>query len=107
MPAYMVRVEGTRDIVGFFFAETMEDLLYAVDECTEPDGCEYVEMPVGGIMWTSLAIPVPIDHRSDDPEDDDPEQELEKLPWARAELSEGWWSVVYGYTDEQWIPFFP
>jgi hypothetical protein len=66
MPAYLVRIEQTRDIVGFFFADTMEELLDAVDECTEADGCEYVEMPVGGLMWTSPAIPVPIDHGSDD-----------------------------------------
>ena len=106
MPAYLVRIEDTRDIVGFFFAETMEGLLDAVDECTDADGCEYVEMPMG-IMWTSPAIPVPIDRGSDDPKDDHPTEELEDLPWARAELSESWWSVVYGYTDEQWVPFFP
>jgi len=25
--------------------------------------------------------------------------EIEELPWTRAELSEAWWSVIYGYTD--------
>jgi len=34
-------------------------------------------------------------------------QELESLPWDCAELSELWWDVVYGYTDERWKPFLP
>jgi len=48
-------------------------------------------------MWTSPAIPVPADvgDRGDE------EAEIEKLPWAKAELSELWWSVVYGYTDDE------
>jgi hypothetical protein len=33
----------------------------AVDECTNAGACEYVEIPPGGIMWTSPAIPVPVD----------------------------------------------
>jgi hypothetical protein len=43
-----------------------------------------------------------------DPGDpDDEETELGKLPWAKAELSESWWSVIYGYTDEEWTAFDP
>jgi hypothetical protein len=45
-------------------------------------------------MWTSPAIPVPVD--VGDREDE--EAEIEKLPWAKAELSELWWNVVYGFT---------
>jgi hypothetical protein len=33
----------------------------AVDECTNAGVCEYVEIPPGDIMWTSPAIPVPVD----------------------------------------------
>jgi hypothetical protein len=81
----------------------MEDLLIAVDECTDPDDCEYIEMPPGGIMWTSPAIPVPLN--PSDPEDDNAEGE--ELPWAKAELSELWWNVVYGCSDDEWTEFFP
>jgi hypothetical protein len=103
MPAFLVRLIKNRDIVGFFTAEDFDSLMVAVDECTDVDGCEFVELPPGGIMWTSPAIPVPID--PGDP--DDEETELEKLPWAKAELSECWWSVIYGYTDEEWTAFDP
>jgi hypothetical protein len=102
MPAYLVRLIDTRDIVGVFVADEMRDLLITVEECTNPDACEYVELPTGGIMWTSPAIAVPLSPGSDDPPAD-----AEQLPWASAELSEAWWSVVYGYSDDNWTPFFP
>jgi hypothetical protein len=43
MGAYLVRTIDDHDIVGFVFADDMDDLL--TDECTEPDDCEYVELP--------------------------------------------------------------
>jgi hypothetical protein len=88
MPAYLVRIIDTRDMVGFFVADEMDELIVAVDECTDPGDCEYIEMPPGG-----------------DPEDDD--SKSEELPWAKAELSELWWSVVYGHSDDEWTEFFP
>jgi hypothetical protein len=103
MPAYLVRIIDTRDMVGFFVADEMDELIVAVDECTDPGDCEYIEMPPGGIMWTSPAIPVPL--KAGDPEDDD--SKSEELPWAKAELSELWWSVVYGHSDDEWTEFFP
>jgi hypothetical protein len=63
--------------------------------------CEYAEVPDGGITWESPAIPVPIEIDKDDPDDLD-----DNTPWSGATLSEGWWSVLYGYTDDQWTPFF-
>lgn len=39
MPAYLVRMIDTRD------------LLTVVDEVTDADACEYIELPDGGIMW--------------------------------------------------------
>ncbi len=101
MPAYLVRLIKNRDVVGFFAAEDLDDLVVAVDECTDVAACEYVEMPPGGIMWTSPAIPVPVDVG------DDEDVEIEKIPWAKAELSEMWWNVVYGFTDETWTAFDP
>jgi hypothetical protein len=103
MPGYLVRLIKNRDIVGFFAADEFEDLVIAVDECTDVPACEYVELPPGGIMWTSPAIPVPVNIA--DREDEN--AEIEELPWARAELSELWWSVVYGYTDDEWTRFDP
>jgi hypothetical protein len=101
MPAYLVRLIQNRDMVGFFAADEFEDLLMAVDECTNAGACEYMELPAGGIMWTSPAISVPVNLG------DDEEADIENLPWANAELSDLWWSVVYGCTDEEWIRFDP
>jgi hypothetical protein len=103
VPAYLVRLIKNRDLVGFFAADDLDDLAGEVDECTDVEACEYVELPPGGIMWTSPAIPVPVDVGGRE----DEEAEIERLPWARAELSELWWGVVYGYTDDEWTRFDP
>ena len=50
-------------------------------------------------MWESPAIPVPIDAGDD--------TEFPDLPWVKAALSGGWWSVIYGYADVTWIRFDP
>ena len=99
VPAYLVRLIKSHDIVGFFTADDLDELAIAIDECADVDACEYVELPVGGIMWESPAIPVPIAGGD--------EAELPELPWAKAALSGGWWSVIYGYADMTWIRFDP
>ena len=66
MPAYLVRTIDEYDLVGFFYAAEMHDLIIAVDECLDPVDCEYAELPVGGIMWTSPAVTIPIDNGDED-----------------------------------------
>jgi hypothetical protein len=97
---------STLILVGFFFAENADDLELIVDECTDVPDCEYVELPDGGIMWESPAIDVPFQFDKDGPEPAD-EDEVPKVPWSGASLTESWWSVFYGYTDEQWARFVP
>ena len=105
MPAYLVRLSDTRDLVGFFFAEEIDELALIVDECTDVPACEYVELPDGGIMWESPSIGVPMEIDKDALEVN--ENDLPDVPWAGASLSESWWSVLYGYTDEHWTRFVP
>jgi hypothetical protein len=105
MPAYLVRLCDTRDLVGFFFAEDADELELIVDECTDVPDCEYVELPLGGIMWTSPAIDIPFEVDKDS--DDADENDIPEVPWSGASLSESWWSVLYGYTDEQWTRSVP
>ena len=105
MPAYLVRIIDTRDMVGFFFVEDIDRLEVLVDECTDTTDCEYVELPDGGIMWESPAIDVPIEIDKDSSEPD--EADIPDIPWSGASLSESWWSVLYGDTDEQWTRFVP
>jgi hypothetical protein len=106
MPAYLVRIIDTRDLVGFFFAEDADDLELIVDECTDVPDCEYVELPDGGIIWESPAIDVPIEIDKESVELPD-ENAIPDMPWSGASLTEHWWSVLYGYTDEQWTRFVP
>jgi hypothetical protein len=103
VPAYLVRLIQNRDIVGFFAADDFDDLVVTVDECTDVGACEYVELPPGGIMWTSPAVPIPFDVR----DREDEEVKIEELPWAKAVLSELWRDAVYGYTDAEWTRFDP
>jgi hypothetical protein len=103
MPAYLVRIIDTHDIVGFFYADKMDELLVAIDECTEPVDCEYIELPPGGIYWGSPAVAVPLQFK-DETGASEPEKEL---PWDRVDLSERWFDAVYGYLDSEWTAFFP
>jgi hypothetical protein len=83
MPAYLVRLVKNKGIVGIFTADGETDLRI-VDECTDVTGCEYMELPPGGIMWESPATPVPLG--AGDPEDD--ESAVQPFPWANASLTE-------------------
>lgn len=49
MPAYLVRLIDTRDLVGFYFAEEAADLITIIDECTEVADCETSSRTSGGI----------------------------------------------------------
>lgn len=61
MPGYLVRTSDERDLVGFFVAEDHDELIDLIDECTDPAGCEYLELPSGGIYWDTPAVPIPIE----------------------------------------------
>eukprot|EP01035_Chromulina_nebulosa_P011591 gene11591-15483_t len=103
MPTFLVRIIETRDLVGIFSADSVEQLILTVDECTEPDSCEYARLSVaGGIMWASPAIPIPIEF----PDDSD-FTEPDPMPWSEATLTERWWNYLHGYEKCRWKPFFP
>jgi hypothetical protein len=101
MPAYLVRIIKSQDLVGIFVADDELGLEMAVDECTDTPGCEFTELPDGGIMWESPAKPVPLNRG--DPDDDD--SEVEPFPWNGASLSERWFYIAYGLEDVEWTPF--
>lgn len=103
MPAYLVRIIENRDLVGIFVADDELYLEIVVDECTDASGCEYTDLPDGGIMWESPAKPVPLD--AGDPEDDG--SPVEKFPWSGASLTERWFNFAYGFEDAEWTPFEP
>jgi hypothetical protein len=102
MPTYLVRIIETHDLVGVFSVDNIRQLIMIVDECTEPDACEYTRLGPGAIMWTSPAIPIPILL----PEEIDG-SEPDPMPWEGASLSESWWDYFYGYAKCRWKRFFP
>jgi hypothetical protein len=87
MPAYLVRLIETRDLVGIFVADDKDQVQLTVDECTDVPDCEYIELPDGGVMWESPAVRVPLDTAAKGDDDTAPTQDL---PWARASLTEQW-----------------
>ena len=88
----------------FFVADEADDLLVVIDECLDAADCEYMGaaqrrdnvdefLPLRSpLRLVTLMMTSP---------------KAEELPWAIAELSESWWSVVYGYSDDNWTEFFP
>jgi hypothetical protein len=51
MSAYIARIIGTNELVGFVIADNTEDLFWAVDEVTNPHECEYKRITRGGVLW--------------------------------------------------------
>jgi hypothetical protein len=100
MPTYLVRLMDNLDLVGVFVARNVADLAIVVDECTDPWDCEYIVLGVGGIMWSSPAIPIPIELPEDDTFDD-------PMPWAAATITDSWWDYFYGFAKPRWKPIFP
>jgi hypothetical protein len=84
-----------RDMVGFFAADEFEDLLMAVDECTNAGACEYIELPAGGIMWTSPAISIPV-NLGDDEEVDIERAAMGECRAVRSVVECGLWLHGWG-----------
>tara|TARA_R110000868_G_scaffold402329_1_gene678562 strand:- start:554 stop:871 length:318 start_codon:yes stop_codon:yes gene_type:complete len=51
MSAYGVRLSEDHQAVGIFWAESLNDLFWAIDECCDPNECEIKKLKAGGIMW--------------------------------------------------------
>jgi hypothetical protein len=93
--AYVVRVQETKEIVGFFVVERFADLADVVDELCDPSGCEAVKLKShGGIFIDGGAPGIPVPESpadGDHPDGWGAEQEEwhEKLfhhPWHASEL---------------------
>lgn len=59
MPNFLVRMIENHEAVGFFAVEDLDDLLFWVDEVTDPAGCEYAEIGSGSVIWNDAARRVP------------------------------------------------
>lgn len=103
MPAYLVRLIETHDLVGIYSVESIQQLIVLIDECTDPESCEYTRFRApGGIMWGSPAVSIPVERQPDaDGSEPDP------IPWEGASFTERWWNLVYGYDRSRWKRFYP
>jgi hypothetical protein len=60
MPGYVVRLRGSGELAGIFWAASPFDLHAHVSEVAEPTECEYSTLPPGGIVWPFKAVAVPM-----------------------------------------------
>lgn len=95
MPAYLVRLIANKDLVGFYYADEIDELCEFVDECIDVSKCEYAELSAGGIFWPGRAVAIPI-HETDDSGEP-------SIPWSAATLTESWIPALYA-DGEVWLP---
>ncbi len=55
MKAYFVRIAADKQVVGLFVAPSVSMLAALVDECVDPNECEYAPARMGGIMVAGKA----------------------------------------------------
>jgi hypothetical protein len=62
MSAYIARIKEDKQMVGFFWASTINELFWMVDECCDPYIVEFIKTNRGGVFWQE-----PIDWKFIDP----------------------------------------
>jgi hypothetical protein len=92
---FLVRLILNKDLVGLFFARSLLELMVLIDECTEPEECEYIVLPPGSVHWTGPAVRIPIPIPEETAEDDG-------IPWNEATISDSWWHAFYA--SHRWTP---
>jgi hypothetical protein len=60
MATFIVRVRDSREAIGVFAADDLDELCYLVDEVTDAPDCEYAEIENGGVIWPRKAGPLPV-----------------------------------------------
>jgi len=83
------------EAVGFFAVEDVEDLIFWVDEVTDPADCEYAEIGSGSIIWEGRAASLPLQFA----EDGDEESSLSALAQIGPHDLGGTWTSAL-FSDE-------
>lgn len=98
MKAYIVRLgtdaDHPREIVGFFVAKDPRQLYHMIDECTDVEGCEVMELGAGGIYW-GRAVDYVVPHPAEIAE------EAPGLP-ANATVCESWAPALALANEHKW-----
>lgn len=95
MVGFLVRLIVNKDLVGLFFARTLTELMVLIDECTEPEACEYIVLPRGSVHWTGPAVRIPIPIPDETAGDDG-------IPWNDVTISESSWHAFFA--SHRWTP---
>lgn len=69
MNAYLVRLHKSMELVGLFVSPSENVLWEFVDECCDPDECEFVQLPAGGIYLPKAGgprVPTCVEYPDDD-----------------------------------------
>ncbi len=103
MNCYLVRVVGSRDLVGIFFAWDIVELVMLIDECLDPSICEFTELPPGSLYWSEPSVVVPIRRRRNETDDD--ADDSDGIPWSEVTFSESWWQAFH--TRQRWEAIDP
>jgi hypothetical protein len=109
MKVYLVRImdgEVTthpRELVGIFAAQSIESLCDLVDQCTDPNCCEYRVMGEGGIMWSGPAPTIP----PHIPKDDEYGDSCVKLSDGNGTWDELWFDQINRPEPNKWRRLVP
>lgn len=104
MNCYLVRIVGSRDLVGIFFAWDIIELVILIDECVNPSVCEFTELPPGSLYWSDRSVAIPIRRRRNE-NDNDETDDNDEIPWSRVSLSDSWWYALH--TRQRWEAIDP
>lgn len=103
MQAYFVRMNAKQnnphEIVGIFVAGSRNQLIDIVDECVDPDRCDFMPVGAGGLYWSS-SVDYHFPHR--------PARDRDTLPGFPADgsVSEWWLSPLFDPNTDMWEPLF-
>lgn len=103
MNTYLVRLRKNAELVGLFVSPDDESLWEFVDECCDPDACEFLELPPGGIYLSNAgAAHVPANIS-------DPENDASFPDWfSGGTISELWLDIFFDHgRDHEWVPIEP
>ena len=105
---YLVRLIDDKDIVGLFCVGELSLLEFHVDECADPNICEYLKLTGnGGIIWPhSPAPPVGVEAFSDDEDDYEPIVDVGHFKTKhKVQFSQYWYEAIHtDKYDKRWKP---
>lgn len=99
LSVYIVRRTQTHGLLGIFAVRDLESLALQIQNCAEPEECEFCEIDTGGIIWPATggrkmpAEPGPMDDIIDEAEDQEDPDPLKLL--AGAILTDSWQEAFY------------